>query len=96
MLGTTFYNFKLNSLFNFENWTSLGLGTYDYIVVFASFLVVLIFGAIEESGIDIRKSLEKKNAFIQFASILICMVVLIVFGIYRGDTISSDFIYKQF
>lgn len=96
MLGKTFTEFSVKIFFNFENWILLGLGTYDYIVALVAFLIVLIFGAIEEKGIDIRKSLEKKNGFVQFISILACMIVLIVFGIYRGDTISSDFIYKQF
>lgn len=96
MLKITFSNFSLTSMFNLANWELIGLNASDYVIILIAFLVVLVFGAIEEKGVDIRKSLEKKNAFVQFISILVCMIVLIVFGIYRGDTISSDFIYKQF
>lgn len=96
MLKNTVYKFQLSSLFSGETWLNLGLTTYDYVVVIVATILVLVLGAIEEKGISVVKAIEKKNSFVQGTIILASILILIVFGIYRGANISSDFIYKQF
>lgn len=96
MLKNTVFKFQFSSLFSESSWLNLGLTTYDYVVVIVSIIIVLVLGAIEEKGIDVVKSLEKKNSLVQGTVILASILVLIIFGIYRGTNISSDFIYKQF
>ena len=40
--------------------------------------------------------LDKKGFKTQWAVIMVSLIVLLVFGICRGDYIASEFIYKQF
>lgn len=96
MLKNTVLKFQVTSLVNLESWLGLGLSLYDYIIVIVSIILVLVLGAIEEKGINIIKSLEKKNSFIQGSIIFISLIIIIAFGVYRGDNISAEFIYKQF
>ena len=42
------------------------------------------------------KELDKKGFKTQWAVMMLSLVVLLVFGICRGDYIASEFIYKQF
>ena len=76
-------------------WKTYGQIDVDVVVIGAT-IALLVLGAMEEKGVDVVKSLEKKNSFVQGTVILASILILIVFGIYRGANISSDFIYKQF
>lgn len=96
MLKTTVFDFRVSSLFSGSSWLGFGLTMYDYVVIIVATILVLVLGAMEEKGVDVVKSLDKKNSFVQSAVILASILILIVFGMYRGENISSDFIYKQF
>lgn len=96
MLKNTVTNFNISSLFKLESWAIVGLSAYDYIVILVAFLIVLVVGAFEEKGIEIQKWLKNRSAFTQGIVVAASILIIIIFGIYRGDTISSEFIYKQF
>lgn len=74
----------------------LGLQTSDLVVIGVGVAVVLVVEFFQERGVQIRKYLEKKNAFVQWLCILLPLLALFLLGILRDDAISSEFIYKQF
>lgn len=95
MLKKTFFDFIPIELTN-GTLQSFGLTTTDFIVVGVSVMVLLIIEGLQEHKIDVSKKLKEKNAFLQYSILTAFLLVIVVFGIYRGDYIASEFIYKQF
>lgn len=75
---------------------TLGLKALDYWVIGIGVVVILILEWFQEQGVEIRKSLEKKNAFLQWLCIFLPLAILLVMHILGSQYISSEFIYKQF
>lgn len=95
MIKHTFFSFKVTALIDETIWT-LGLDKFDFVLVLLCGLVVLIVGYFQETGVEIRKSLEQKNSFVQWLVIMTGLIVLVVFGLYRDGYIATEFIYQQF
>ena len=74
----------------------LGLSAKDLIIIGAGTVVILFLEFLQERGVKLRESLEKQSAFVQWLTIFIPLVVLLLLGVFRGSYISSEFIYKQF
>lgn len=95
MLRLTVTNFHLTNIT--ENaLVGMGLTMQDYLVIAIGTVVLLVIEAFEEKGHSLSKGLEKKNAFVQWAVMMASLLILVIFGICRGDYIASEFIYKQF
>ncbi|MBQ4353297.1 MAG: MBOAT family protein [Clostridia bacterium] len=75
---------------------SMGLTAADFAVVGISVLVMLLLEWYEEKHGSVRDALAKQNAFVQWLAMLLPMIALLLFGIFRGSYIASEFIYKQY
>ena len=95
MLKLTITTFSLNGILN-GSLLNMGLTFQDYIVILIGTFVLLIVEAFDEFGKNLRIKLNKKNFGIQWIVMMASLLVLLVFGICRGDYIASEFIYKQF
>jgi D-alanyl-lipoteichoic acid acyltransferase DltB (MBOAT superfamily) len=95
MLRITVTNFMMFKLFD-GSILSLGLKKIDYIIIVISLIVLIIVEIIEERGYDAKKLLDKKPFVVQWVVMMISIIFLLVFGVYRGNYIASEFIYKQF
>ena len=84
------YQLKDGTIGNF------GLSLTDYLVVVVGCLLLSYMEWKQEQGIEIRKTLEKKHPFIQWICLLVPLILLCVFGIFRGSGIRVEFIYQQF
>lgn len=80
----------------FDGVFSLGLTVNDYIIVALSLVTLLVVEAYQEYRGSVREALAKKNALLQWAAIFIPLLVILLFGVMRGDYIASEFIYKQY
>ena len=60
--------------------------------------MLVLHGAelLEERGVDVRGWLNTRKASVQVLILLVSLLVLVFFGIFRAGYISSEFIYKQF
>ena len=75
----------------------LGLTFEDWIIMLICALVLALFELAEEiTGKDMFTLIVERPAALQVAVIAAVLTVLVVFGIYRGDYIASEFIYKQY
>lgn len=74
----------------------LGLAGGDYILIAAGTVVMLAAEWYAEKKGDPFEAIGKKNAFFQWVVLFISLLALLLFGILRGEGISSEFIYKQF
>ena len=74
----------------------LGLQATDLAVIAVGVAAVLVVEFLQERGMQVRKSLEKQNPFLQWLCILLPLLILLFLGILRDAAISSEFIYKQF
>lgn len=74
---------------------SFGLTMYDYMVILFGTLIVFAFELCEECGVRLSQNAER-NSFATFVLIFFATIILLYFGIFRGNYISSEFIYKQF
>lgn len=95
MLKLTVTTFSLNSVFD-GTLLKMGLTFQDYIVILIGTIVLLIVEAFDEAGKNLRIKINHKNFGVQWAVMMVSLLVLLVFGICRGDYIASEFIYKQF
>ena len=95
MMKQTFTNTHPADLINGKVLT-LGLGIYDLGIIVLGMAVLLAVEWQQEKGLHIRQELEKRGRAVQLMSAVLPVIVLLLFGIMRGDYISSDFIYKQF
>lgn len=75
---------------------TLGLTGSDWAVLVVSVMVMIAAGVLEERGGDVRVELEKRKPILQIAVIVIAVLVLTAFGIFREGYIASEFIYRQF
>lgn len=89
LLRPRFYELFDGTLFNFL------LTKTDYIIIILGSLTLFLIEFYQEFIGDISKRLEK-NAILDFLFILIPLVIILIFGIYREGYISSEFIYQQF
>jgi D-alanyl-lipoteichoic acid acyltransferase DltB (MBOAT superfamily) len=95
MLKITFTNFAVGDLFN-GTLLNMGLTGYDFIVVLVGILVVVVVEAFAEKGKNLKEGLNKRGFVLQSSVLVIYMIVMLVFGLCRGEYIASEFIYSRF
>ena len=74
----------------------MGLAPSDLIVIFVSTAAMLAVEYFEEKRGPFAEWLNQKHGAIQFAFTLAMVLIILFFGIMRGEYISSEFIYKQY
>ena len=74
----------------------LGLAGRDFAVLGVGTALLLLVEWRQEKGVEIRKTLDKQNPFLQWLAILAPLLVLLFFGILRDPAIQAEFIYRQF
>lgn len=95
MLKLTVTTFRFDGILN-GTLLTMGLSFQDYVIVLVGTCILLVVEAFEEKGRDLRVQLEQKKFSVQWAVMMASLLILLVFGICRGDYIASEFIYKQF
>ena len=95
MLKSTFFDFSLSSLFG-GTLMNLGLTMYDYLVILIGVVLIFILELGDELGVRMTEKIEKKGIVPTFLMIFLSVLIFVIFGIFRGDYIASEFIYKQF
>ena len=95
MLKYTVTKFSFSEIFN-GTLLNMGLELKDFIIIIIGTLVLLIVEGFDEAGKNLREKVDKSSFKVQLAVIVTSIVCLLFFGIFRGDYIASEFIYKQF
>lgn len=95
MLRITLTGFKIGSL-NDGTMLTLGLTSADFCIIIIGIAVLLIAEALDEYRGGSAKALDNSPAIVQWLTLMAALVVLVIFGIFRGDYIAAEFIYKQF
>lgn len=92
------------SLFNqnlgvgYSQIATLGLGKKDYIILLLGALTIFVVSVIQErnSTTTLREILDKKSVMLRMGLIFLCVMTIIVFGIYGSGYNPADFVYMQF
>lgn len=81
-----------------EIFDKLGLSWKDYILLGVCVFIVLIVSIIQErhADTDIRHLLDKKPFALRFILYFLCIMAVIIFGIYGSGYAAADFVYMQF
>ncbi len=95
MISITFTKFSIDAIKNGEL-LNLGLELKDLIIIVACTLALLVIEAICEKGINLREKINGKNGFLQLVVMVVSIVVVLYLGVFRGDYIASEFIYKNY
>ena len=74
----------------------LGLTGLDYGIVALGVAILLFLEWRQERGVEIRKSLEQKNAFIQWLFIFLPLAALLYHFAFSGSAVDVNLIYQQF
>ncbi len=75
---------------------SFGLSLTDYLVIALGCAVLFSLEWKQEQGMELRRTLERKSPFVQWLCLFLPLVLLCIFGIFRGSGIQVEFIYQQF
>ena len=95
MLKITFTNFMAGELFN-GTLLNMGLTGIDFVIVLVGIIVVLVVEAFDEKGKNLKDELNNKGLVVQSSVLVVYMLVMLIFGLCRGDYIASEFIYSRF
>lgn len=95
MLKLTISKFSFDGILN-GTLLSMGITMQDFVIIIIGTVVLLIVEAFDEKGKNLREIMDKKSFGVQWLVMLTSILILLFFGIFRGDYIASEFIYKQF
>jgi len=95
MLSITFTRFSFDAIRKGEL-LNLGLELKDLIIIVACTFALLIIEAVYEKGINLREKINGKNGFVQWIVMVVSIIVVLYLGVFRGDYIASEFIYKNY
>jgi D-alanyl-lipoteichoic acid acyltransferase DltB (MBOAT superfamily) len=94
MIGTIFTRINLRELLQ-GGLMQLGLGPADYLVLTISVLILLTASLLGRSG-SVRELLAQKPLSLRYASCILLMISILIFGAYGVGYDASQFIYSQF
>ena len=90
-------NFDLDFIFNLKGYYyNLGLDSKSMFVLFISLLVLLTVSILQESGMEIRKTIAKQNLYFRWGIYLLLLTAVLVFGMYGPAYNAADFIYQAY
>ena len=96
MLKITVFNFEPMQLVD-GSLLNLGITITDYVVIAVGTVVMLILEGISEYCKETPlEKLDKKPVIVQWGVLMGSLIILLIFGICRGNYISSEFIYKNY
>lgn len=95
MLKLTFTNFAGGQLID-GTLLTLGITLGDFIIIILGTIALLTVEAFAEKGKSLKEWLNTKGFAMQWSVIVIYMIVMLVFGLCRGNYIASEFIYSRF
>lgn len=95
MLKLTITTFSLKGIAD-GTLLNMGITWQDYVIILVGTIILLLVEALDEFGKGFKNMLNKKNFIVQWAVMMFFIISLFIFGIYRGNYIASEFIYKQF
>lgn len=77
---------------------NLGVGKKDYVVLLIGMLVIFVVSVIQErnSSTSLRVMLDKKPLILRWSLTLVCLVTVLIFGIYGPGYNPAEFVYMQF
>lgn len=96
LIGRTFTDFRPGDLFSGAP-LSLGLGVSDYLIIACAVAAVLAVECIEEKhDRQMTEILAERSGAVQWICMAALMTALLLFGLFRGSYIASEFIYMQY
>lgn len=95
MFGSMFRDFQISDLWN-GGIMNLGMSRADLLAIAAGCVVVAAVGALKERGVDIRKSLAQKPAFLRWGLYYALLLAVIVIAAYGDGYQAVDMIYAGF
>lgn len=95
MFANMVTNFSLNSIFDGKIF-QLSMGRSDFLIIAIMVIVLFVVGILKEKGIDIRKSIAKRNIVVRWIIYYALILTIIVFGAYGVGYKPVDPMYAQF
>lgn len=95
LLWVTFTRPVFSQLFD-GTLLNLGLTAWDLLIVAVGILTVNGVEFYQERGGHVRAALARRGVFVQWLAIVVPLVILLLWGVFRAGYISSEFIYGQF
>ena len=75
---------------------TLGMDIFDYYIIIVSVIMIFVISLLQEKGINLRQSLQKKNLAVQFTAVYALIMFIVIFGAYGQGYIPVDPIYAGF
>ena len=94
MFQSIFVNFSPSTFIN--EWSMLGPGLSDYLIIFGGFSVVVLVSILKEKGISVRRKLENLPLAVRWAFWYCAIMVVLFFGAYGPGFSALDMLYAGF
>ena len=77
---------------------NLGLGKKDYVVLLVGMLIVFAVSVVQErnSQTNLRTMLDKRPLILRWSLTVVCIITILIFGIYGPGYNPAEFVYMQF
>lgn len=82
-------------LINGGLFANMGLDVYDFVIVFLSILTVWAVSMMQER-FKVREKLEEQNLVFRWLIVYAAIFIILIFGMYGKDYVTSDFLYRDF
>lgn len=78
--------------------STLGLGKKDCLILLVGMMIIFTVSVIQErnSAATLREILDRKSIVLRWGLTLLCMLTIVVFGIYGPGYNPAEFVYMQF
>ncbi len=97
MIGAMFTDFDLSFVTLIKNLVAEGtLRKPDILMIIGTIAILMIIDILQERGVKIRQSIEKKNIVIRWSLAFMLIFAILLFGVYGPGYDASSFIYGNF
>lgn len=90
--------FDQNIRVGIEQICNLGVGKKDYVILLVGMFIVFAVSVVQErnSHTNLRTMLDKKPLILRWSLTVVCIVTILIFGIYGPGYNPAEFVYMQF
>lgn len=90
--------FNQNIRVGIDQICNLGVGKKDYVILLVGMFIVFAVSVVQErnSHTSLRTMLDKKTLILRWSLTVVCIVTILIFGIYGPGYNPAEFVYMQF
>ena len=96
MIGSIVTGIANVEFLSWEFMEKLGLDKWNWLLLFATIVLLLIVDIQHEKGVSLRERLEERSVVFRILTVSLAITAIVILGVYGPGYDSAGFIYQQF